>query len=161
MKLFKALISLSVLGALHGVASAQISPFVTAQVEAAARPCGDLAGATAGLPEAQARAVAIAALTPCYEALKALDVFEQANGRGLTPEELNYFYYVGGNVIWMTAASETMKNNGQLNAAICEQVKAAEGAWSNVSVSSGTEIDIEMRTNELRRMLSPACAQSR
>ncbi|MEP3892101.1 MAG: hypothetical protein ABJN69_16710 [Hellea sp.] len=161
MKHLKALVTISVLAALHGTVSAQVSPFVAAQVDAAVRPCADLAGATAGLPEAQAKAVAIAALTPCYEALQSLDAFERNNGSGMTPEERNYFYFAGGNVIWMTAASETMKNDGRLNAPICEQVRAAEAAWSNVDVPAGTSVDIDMRTNDLRRMLLPACTQQR
>jgi len=89
--------------------------------------------------------------------LNALDAFEKANGAGMSTEELNYLYYVGGNVIWMTAASETMKNNGQLNQAICNQVLAAESAWSNVKVPTGSQVDIEMRTNTLRAMLLPTC----
>jgi len=119
MNIAKILVSLSILAALPINAMAQIPPFVSAQVDAAARPCSDLEGASAGLPEAQAKAVATAALGPCYEALKTLDAFEKTNGAGMSAEELNYFYYVGGNVIWMTAASEVMKNNGQLNTAIC------------------------------------------
>ena len=159
MKYLKALLTLSVLAAIHGPVSAQVSPFVEAQVDAAVQPCAELAGASAGLPEAQAKAVATAALGPCYDALKALDAFERNNGTGLTPEERNYFYFAGGNVIWMTAASETMKNDGRLNAGICDQVKAAEAAWSNVSVPLGSIIDNEMRTNALRRMLLPACTR--
>lgn len=161
MKHLKALITISVLAAFQSPASAQVSPFVTAQVDAAVTPCAEMAGATAGLPEAQAKAVAIAALGPCYDALKALDTFERNNGLGMTPEERNYFYYSGGNVIWMTAGSETMKNDGRLNATICQQVRAAEGAWSNVNVPSGSTVANDMRTNELRRMLSPACNQQR
>ena len=161
MKHLLALITLSALAALHGPASAQISPFVEAQVDAAVQPCAELAGATAGLPEAQAKAVATAALGPCYDALKALDAFERNNGAGLTSEERNYFYFAGGNVIWMTAGSETMKNDGRLNVGICDQVKAAEAAWSNVNVPAGSSVDIDMRTNQLRRMLLPACTQPR
>lgn len=161
MKIAKLLVTLSMLAALPITAAAQISPFVSAQVDAAARPCSDLAGASAGLPEARAKAIAIAALEPCYEALKTLDAFERANGAGLTSEELNYFYYVGGNIIWITAASETMRNDGRLNAAICQQVIAAETSWGNVKVPAGTQIDIEMRTSDIRRMLLPACRQAR
>lgn len=161
MKTAKIIVTLSMLAALPMTAAAQISPFVSAQVDAAARPCSDMAGASAGLPEARAKAVATAALEPCYEALKKLDTFEKVNGAGMTADERNYFYYVGGNVIWMTAGSETMKNNGQLNAAICNQVIAAETAWRNVKVPSGTQIDIEMRTSDLRRMLLPACTNAR
>lgn len=158
MKTVKILVTFLVLAALPVVVNAQISSFVSTQIDTAARPCEDLAGASAGLPEEGAKAVAIAALKPCYEALKTLDAFEKANGADMTRDELNYFYYIGGNVIWMTAASETMKNNGHLNAAICEQVKAAEVAWKNVEVPSGTQIDIDMRTNELRRMMLPECS---
>lgn len=161
MKTVKILVTLTMMTAMPELAMAQISPFVSAQVDSAARPCADLARASAGLPEARAKAVATAALEPCYEALRKLDAFEKANRAGMTGEELNYFYYVGGNVIWMTAASETMKNNGRVNVSICEQVKAAEAAWTNVKVPSGTQIDIEMRTNDLRRMLLPVCQQGR
>ena len=157
MKTLKTLVALSMLAAFHSTATAQISPFVSAQVDAAARPCGDLASASAGLPEAQAKAVAIAALGPCYEALQTLDAFEKQNTNGLTAEERNYLYYIGGNVIWMTAASETMKNDGLLTPAICEQVKSAEAAWGNVTVPQGSQIHNEMLTNDLRRMLLPAC----
>ena len=160
MKTTKALVTLSVLAALPFTGAAQVSPFVNAQVDAAARPCLDLAGASAGLPEAQAKAVATAALGPCYEALKTLDAFEKANGAGMSTEELNYFYFVGGNVIFITAASEVMKNNGQLNAAICNQVVAAESAWGNVKVPLGSQVDIQMRTNTLRAMLLPSCQQA-
>lgn len=159
IKTAKIFATLSILTALPMVAAAQVSPFVSAQVDAAARPCLDLASASAGLPEAQARAVATAALGPCYEALQALDAFEKANGPGMSAEELNYFYYTGGNVIFITAASEAMKNNGQLNSAICGQVIAGEAAWGNVKVPLGTEVDIAMRTNTLRAMLLPACQQ--
>jgi len=161
MKTAKLCVTLSMLLALPAMASAQISPYVSAQVDAAARPCSDLAGASAGLPEARARAIAMAALGPCYEALKTLDMFEKVNGAGMTPDERNYFYYVGGNVIWITAASEVMKNNGRLSVGICEQVKAAEASWGNVRVPENSEIDIEMQTNDLRRMLLPACTQAR
>lgn len=157
MKTAKIFMCLAILTASYGTASAQISPYVSAQIDATARPCADLAGATAGLPDVQAKAVATAALGPCYDALKALDAFEKTNGSGMSSEELNYFYYVGGNVIWMTAASETMKNDGRVNQAICNQVKAAETAWSNVNVAAGTQVDIEMRTNDLRKMLVPVC----
>jgi len=157
MKTAKIVATLSLLTALPFTAVAQVSPFVSAQVDAAAKPCSDLAGASAGLPEAQAKAVATAALGPCYEALKSLDSFEQANGAGMSADELNYFYYVGGNVIWMTAASEVIKNNGQLNEAICGQVNAAESAWGNVEVPLGSQIDIKMRTDTLRAMLLPSC----
>lgn len=157
MKTAKLLVTFSMLILTSGVATAQVSPFVSAQVDAAARPCADIAGASAGLPEARAKAVATAALEPCYEALRKLDQFERTNGQGMTPDEKNYFYFVGGNVIWMTAASETMKNDGRVNQTICGQVRAAEAAWGNVNVPSGTEVDIEMRTNDLRRMLVPVC----
>jgi len=161
MKTAKIFVSLSILAAMPISAAAQISPFVSAQVEAASRPCSDLAGASAGLPDEQAKAVATAALGPCYDGLRALDAFEKANSAGMSAEELNYLYYVGGNVIWLTAASETMKNNGQLNASICTQVLAAESAWQKVKVPTGTQVDIEMRTNTLRAMLLPACQQAR
>jgi len=160
MKTAKLFISLATLSASYGFASAQISPFVAAQVDAAAKPCTDVAQATAGLPEEQARAVATAALAPCYEALKTLDAFEKANVQGMTPEERSYFYYIGGNLIWITAGSETLKNGGYVNPAICTQVRAGEAAWANVNVSSGTQVDIEMRTNALRTMLLPACQKS-
>ena len=57
----------------------------------------------------------------------------------------------------MTAASEAIANDGQLNASICVQVKAAEAVWSNVRVPSGSEIDMDMKTNDLRRMMLPVC----
>lgn len=161
MKTAKIFISLAMLTAIYGTASAQISPFVSAQVDAAAKPCADIAGASAGLPEAQAKAVAIAALEPCYEALQTLDAFEKSNGAGLTAEERNYFYYVGGNVIWMTAASETMKNDGFVTQAICNQVQSAEVVWGNVKVTPGSQVDIDMRTNALRGMLGPVCQAAR
>ena len=160
MKISNVLVTLSVLAALPFTAAAQVSPFVSAQVDDAARPCLDLAGASAGLPEAQAKAVATAALGPCYDALRALDAFEKANSGGLSAEELNYLYYVGGNVIFITAGSEVMKNNGQLNAAICNQVIAAESAWGNVKVPLGSQIDVQMRTNTLRAMLLPSCQRA-
>ena len=86
MKTVKAIITISMLAAFSGTATAQISPFVSAQVDSAAKPCADIAGATAGLPEAQAKSVATAALGPCYEALKALHNFEATNISGLTGE---------------------------------------------------------------------------
>lgn len=160
MKPTKAFIMIAILTALPFTAMGQISSVIAEQVDAASRLCLDLAGASSGLPEAQAKAVATAALGPCYEALNALDAFEKANGANMSTEELNYFYYAGGNVIWITAASEVMKNNGQLNTAICGKVIAAETAWGNVRVPLGTKIDIEMRTNTLRAMLLPACQQA-
>jgi len=159
MKTVKAITALSLFTALSGVATAQISPFIATQVDAAAKPCSDLAGATAGLPDDSAKAVAIAALVPCYEALQTLDAFEKSNGAGMTAEERNYFYYVGGSVIWMTAAAEAMKNNGLVNEAICLQASAAESAWGNVDVPEGTQIDIEMRTDSVRALMISACAQ--
>jgi hypothetical protein len=90
-----------------------------------------------------------------------LDAFEKANGAGMSPDELNYFYFTGGNVIFITAASETMKNNGRLNGAICQQVLAAESAWGNVKVPLGGDVDIQMRTNRLRAMLLPSCQAAR
>ena len=159
MKTAKIFVSLAMVMASYGAVSAQISPYVGAQVEAAAKPCLDLAGAGAGLPDAQAKAVATASLGPCYDALKALDAFEKTNGPSLGPDEINYLYYLGGNVIWITAASEVIKNNGQLNADICVKVGAAERTWSNVKVPLGTQVDIEMRTNTIRAMLLPSCQQ--
>ena len=141
-------------------ALAQMSPFVSAQVDAAAKPCADVAGAAAGQSEESAKSIATAALQPCYAALKSLDAFEKANSAGMTDEELNYFYFVGGSVIWMTAAAETMKNDGELNSAICQQALSAEQAWGNVRVQTGTKVHNEMLTNPIRRMLLPACAQS-
>lgn len=160
MKISNVLVTLSVLTALPFTAATQVSPFVSAQVDSAARPCTELAGASAGLPEAQAKAVASAAIDPCIAAVKALVVFQNANSSDMNADELNYFYYVAGNVIWITAASETVKNNGQLNTLICQQVAAAERAWDKVEVPLGSQIDIEMRTNTLRAMLSPSCQQA-
>ena len=159
MKTAKKIFILSIFAALPITAMAQVSPFVSAQVDAAARPCSDLAGATAGLPDEQAKAVATAALGPCYDALKTLDAFEKENSTGMSADERNYLYFVGGNVIWLTAASETMKNNGQVNLAICGQVKAAEAAWANVSVPAGSQVDIRMQSSDLRRLLVPVCNQ--
>lgn len=160
MKITKTLVTLSVLTALPFTAAAQVSPFVSAKVDDAARPCIELAGATAGLPDTQAKAVASAAIEPCINAVKALVVFQNANSSDMNADELSYLYYVAGNIIWMTAASETMKNNGQLNTMICRQVFAAERAWDKVEVPLGSQIDIEMRTNTLRAMLSPSCQQA-
>jgi len=157
MKTAQLLLTVSVLASMPSLAMAQVSPFVSAQVDAAVKPCADLASVTAGLTEETAKTVATAALGPCYEALKTLNAFEETNGVGMSPDERNYFYYNGGTVIWMTAASEAIKNDGRLNANICQQVKAAEAAWGNVNVPMGTQIDIDMRTNELRRMMLPAC----
>ena len=160
MKTAKIFLNLAMVMGAYGPVSAQISPFVSAQVDTAAKPCLDLAGASAGLPDAQAKAVATASLGPCNDALRALDAFEKTNGPGLSPEEINYFYYIGGNVIWISAAAEVIKNNGQLNADICTQVASAESAWGNVNVPLGTQVDIQMRTNTIRAMLLPPCQQA-
>jgi len=160
MKTAKICVTLSFLAVLPFTAMAQQAPsVVNTQVNAAAQPCLDLAGASAGLPEAQAKAVGIAALGPCYEALTTLDAFEKENRANMSIPELNYLYYVGGRVIWITAASEVMKNNGQLNTNICTQVAAAESAWGNVNVRLGSTVDIAMRTDTLRAMLLPSCQQ--
>jgi hypothetical protein len=161
MKTTKILLSYAVVMALPVVATAQISSFVTAQVDAAAKPCGDVAGAAAGQSEESAKAIATAALQPCYAALKTLDTFEKENSAGMTPEERNYFYYVGGNVIWMTAASETMKNDGGVTPAVCQQVAAAEQAWGNVNIDQSSEVYQEMLNNPLRAMLLPVCRQAK
>lgn len=161
MKTAKIIAALSIITALPILAAAQVSPFVTAQVDAAAKPCSDLAGASAGLPEAQAKAVAIAAVETCSEAVKTLVEFEKINGSGLSLDESNHLYYVVGNLIWMTAGSEAIKNNGQVNRLICHQADAAERAWEKVEVPLGSDVDIEMRMNTLRAMLSPVCEQAR
>ena len=156
----KLLTALSMLTLFAAPATAQVSPFVSAQVDAAAKPCIDINSAMTGLQGAQAKAIANAALNPCYEALITLDNFEKTNGAGLTPDEANYFYYVGGNLIWMTATAETIKNNGQLNPSICFQVKAAETAWGNVAVPTGSAVDLDMRNSQLRSLLLPACLKA-
>ena len=157
MKFAKLALSIALTAASYGVAGAQVSPFVSSQVDATARSCSDMASATAGLPAARAKAIAIAALEPCYDALRNLDSFEATNGATLTPDERNYFYYVGGNIIWITAGLEAMKSDNQLTEAICVQVQAAEAAWGNVRVAEASPIMTEMRTSTLRRMLLPAC----
>jgi len=159
MRLVKIIAACAIVLMPLSVASAQITPSLKTQVDAAAQPCGDVAGAAAGQSEAVAKSIAIAALQPCYTALKTLDTFEKENSAGMSGEERNYFYYVGGNVIWMTAASETMKNDGRVTPAICQQVLSAEQAWGNVNISRDTELYREMLNNSLRTMLLPACTQ--
>ena len=142
------------------MAMAQVSPFVSAQVDAAAKPCADVAGAAAGQSDESAKAIATAALQPCYAALQALDTFEKENGEGLTAEERNYFYYIGGNVIWMTAAAETMKNDGVVTEAVCQQAVSAEQAWGNVRIDKSSQLYNDMLNNAIRGMLLPICTQT-
>ena len=142
------------------MAMAQVSPFVSAQVDAAAKPCADVAGAAAGQSDESAKAIATAALQPCYAALQALDTFEKENGEGLTAEERNYFYYIGGNVIWMTAAAETMKNDGVVTEAVCQQAVSAEQAWGNVRIDKSSQLYNDMLNNAIRGMLLPICTQA-
>jgi hypothetical protein len=150
------LIFLAGLG-LPSFATAQISPFVTAQAEAAVTPCSNAAGKISGLPDADAKTMAQVALPLCYEALNKLDTFEIQNLAGLTVIERSYLYYMGGNTIWLTAGAETLRNNGIITSKICTQVNAAQKAWSNVRVNPDSEIDVLMRTNDLKNILVPAC----
>jgi len=156
MKYIRSIALLSVF-ALPLSAQAQISPFVGSQIETATKSCTSRTALVSGQNEATAKSLAISALPSCYDALRALDQFEKSNSQGMTADERNYFYFMGGNIIWLTAGSEVMKNDGNLTAQICQQVMAAESAWSNVRVASGTDVDISMRTHDLRRMLVPAC----
>ena len=157
MKTAKIMAALSVLAAFNGTANAQVSPFVSAQIDAAVKPCSDVAGATAGLPDAQAKTIATAALPVCYNALNTLDEFERTNGAGLSAEERNYFYFVGGMTIWMTAASETIRNDGRVSLAICNQVKSAETAWGNIDAPFNSQLVVDMQNNDIRKMLVPVC----
>lgn len=157
MKFAKISLSLILAAASFGIANAQVSSFVSSQIDATARSCSDLAGATAGLPQARAKALAIAALEPCYDALRNLDSFETSNGASLTLDERNYFYYVGGNIIWITAGLEALKNDGRLNENICLQARLASSSWSNVRVPAGSPVDIEMQNNQIRQMLISGC----
>lgn len=159
MKLVKLSLSLVLSAAFLGSAMAQVAVELSAEIDALAKPCADIAGAAAGLPDDQAKAVATAALPTCYEALSALDKFEKEKGSLLSSEESNYFYYVGGTVIWLTAGSEAMKNNGQMTASICSQVRSAETVWGNVKVQPGGSLDTEMRNNQLRSLMLPVCLQ--
>lgn len=156
MKYIKALVLFSAF-ALPLSSQAQISPTVGIQIQNAMKPCTDSASLVMGQNDITAKALAEAALPKCYNTLRALDQFEKTNGAALSAEERNYFYYMGGNIIWLTAGSEVMKNNGNLSPQICQQVIAAESAWGNVQVVSGSDVDINMRTHDLRRMLTPAC----
>ncbi|WP_154813605.1 hypothetical protein [Hellea balneolensis] len=156
MKHIKAL-ALFTAFALPLTTQAQISPNVGTQIQNVTKRCTDSASLVMGQDEVTAKALAEAALPKCYDALRALDQFEKTNGAALSADERNYFYYMGGNIIWLTAGSEVMKNNGNLTPQICQQVIAAESAWGNVRVAEGTDVDVSMRTHDLRRMLVPVC----
>lgn len=157
MKTAKIITALSVIAAFNGVATAQSSNHFNAQMDAVAKPCGDVTGATSGLPEAQAKAVATAALPVCYNALKTLEEYDRNNGHTLSAEARNYFNYIGGKVILMTAASETLRNNGQVNHAICGQVNAAESIWATINAPFNSQLVVDMQNNQLRKMLAPVC----
>lgn len=159
MKLVKLSLSLVLSAAFFGPAMAQVRVEMTSEIDALAKPCADIAGAASGLPDDQAKAIATAALPTCYEALNALDRFEKEKGPLLSSDESNYFYYVGGTVIWLTAGSEAIKNNGQMTASICNQVKLAETVWGSVKVQPGGSLDTEMRNNQLRSLMLPVCLQ--
>jgi hypothetical protein len=138
-------------------AAAQLSPFVEAQIQAAVTPCSDEIAKVNGATEEVGTAAVVTALPLCYAALAKLDDFEKENAEGLTPIELSYFYYMGGNTIWLTAGAEAFRNKGIITIGICTQVNAAETAWGNVRVEPDSEIDIQMKTNQLRQILLPVC----
>ena len=100
MKYVKSLALLSAF-ALPLAAQAQVSPFVGAQIEAATKSCTQKTALLSGQNAATAKSLAIAALPDCYNALRSLDQFEKSNGQGLTADERNYFYYMGGNIVWL------------------------------------------------------------
>lgn len=160
MKFAKISLSLILAASSFGTANAQLSPTISAEIDALAKPCSDIAGATAGLPEDQAKTLAITALPSCYAALKGLDAIEREKLSTMSNDDRNYLYYVGGSVIWMTAASESMKNNGMLSNSICQLVKSAETTWGNVIIQPGSEVHNAMLTNQLRNMMLPACIQA-
>ncbi len=155
----KLIISLSagVLFGFSAAATAQLSPFVEAQIQAAVLPCSDEIAKVNGATEEMGMAAVATALPLCYAALAKLDAFEKENAEGLTPIELSYFYYMGGNTIWLTAGAETLRNKGIVTAGICTQVNAAEIAWGNVRIEADSEIDVQMKTNQLRQILLPVC----
>lgn len=160
MKFAKISLSLILAASSFGTANSQLSPTISAEIDALAKPCSDIAGAAAGLPEEQAKSIAIAALPSCYQALSGLDKIEREKLATMSNDDRNYLYYVGGSVIWMTAASESMKNNGMLSNSICQLVKSAETIWGNVIVQPGSEVHNAMLTNQLRNMMLPACIQA-
>ena len=155
----KFIISLSsaLLFGFSAAATAQLSPFVEAQIQAAVSPCSDEVAKVNGAAEEVDQAAVATALPLCYAALTKLDAFEKENAEGLTPIELSYFYYMGGNTIWLTAGAETLRNKGIVTAGVCTQVNAAEAAWGNVRAAADSEIDVQMKANQLRQILLPVC----
>jgi len=96
--LFSAFISALTL-AMTATTTAQVSPFVEAQVQAAIEPCNTQMAKVTGMPDTEAKPIVVAALPDCYAALRKLDTFEKTNLAGMSANEINYFYYAGGNTM--------------------------------------------------------------
>ena len=138
-------------------ASGQISPFVEAQVQATVSPCADGMAKVNGLSDEDAKPVAVAALPVCYDALRKLDEIEKLNLPGMNPDERNHFYYEGGNIIWLTAGGEVMRNDGNVNRNICQLAQIAENTWMNVKMDPSEPLIQQMLQSPLRNMIIPAC----
>lgn len=135
------------------------SPYVEAQIDAAVAPCLSNSSILSETNKTILLQNAVALLDPCYNSLIALDKFEKAN-LNITPSERNYMFFKGGYVIWITAAAEVIRNNSNVNAQICNQVKIADTLWSNVSVPSGHRVEQEINNYALRPMLVPICNEA-